>query len=215
MNLPKVSKNTLASNNDLQELLTEVGDIGLSALATGVLDDIPILGLASKSVKAVGSLRDALYLHNISRFLIELDVTSKEKREAFTRSLAEKDEIERFGQNVLLLIEKADDTKKPTLMGRVMAACVSGHLNLKDALRLCAMLNRCYATDLDLLVEFKPGEQRENTNIAEALFSAGFLSQHGISGGDMSDPQSGGVLYELNDFGRALVQWGLDPAASI
>jgi len=53
----------------------------------------------------------------------------------------------------------------------------------------------------------QPGE-----DIANALFSIGVLSELGIDGGTLEDPNSGGTLFAINRYGELLVKFGLEAA---
>jgi hypothetical protein len=70
-------------------------------------------------------------------------------------------------------------------------------------------VSRCYAEDLELLRNFSNGVQREKTPIAESLFAAGLLSNGGMDGGNFSDPLSGGIIFNLNEYGDLLKRFGL------
>ncbi|MEG4082455.1 hypothetical protein [Microcoleus sp. POL10_C6] len=66
-------------------------------------------------------------------------------------------------------------------------------------------------SDLNYLTRFIAGVQ-SNPNIAASLQSAGLLIFAGMDGGNLGEPFSGGVVYELNEYGKMLLQYGLDSA---
>jgi hypothetical protein len=66
-------------------------------------------------------------------------------------------------------------------------------------------------SDLDYLTRFSSGIQRK-PDIDASLQSAGLLKWAGMDGGNLGEPFSGGVIYELNDYGKMLLQYGLDSA---
>ena len=45
-----------------------------------------------------------------------------------------------------------------------------------------------------------------------AHLSAGLLKWAGMDGGNLGEPFSEGVIYELNEYGKMLLQYGLDSA---
>jgi hypothetical protein len=65
--------------------------------------------------------------------------------------------------------------------------------------------------DLNYLTRFSDGIQ-SNPNIATSLQSAGLLNFAGMEGGNLGEPFSGGVVYKLNEYGKMLLQYGLDSA---
>ncbi|MEG4323221.1 MULTISPECIES: hypothetical protein [unclassified Microcoleus] len=66
-------------------------------------------------------------------------------------------------------------------------------------------------SDLNYLTSFTFGIQ-SNPNIAASLQSAGLLKWAGIDPGYLVEPSSGGIIYELNDYGDMLLKYGLDSA---
>jgi hypothetical protein len=71
------------------------------------------------------------------------------------------------------------------------------------------MVDRALWDDLLFLAEMKPGGQRERTPTAQALSAAGLVTNAGIDGGILGDLDSGGVMYEINQYGHALMKHGL------
>lgn len=91
-------------------------------------------------------------------------------------------------------------------------ADILGHIEESTAFRICSMIDRCYVQDLELLKNFSDGTQGDNTPIAETLLSVGFLSNGGIDGGSWGeevDEDSGGVIYNMNEYGKMFVNYAL------
>jgi len=192
-------------------LLVTVGDAGLdAAISSGALDGVPVFGIATGLWRAGKAVQQELFIRKVLRFLGEASKSTPEDRIRFVESLEEKGKKEEFGETILLILERADDATKPALIGRVMAAHVRGEIDYPHAMRLAAIVSRCYITDLEFLKTFKPGTQREMTPIADSLFSAGLLAQTGIDGGAFDDPLSGGTLYDLNEYGHLLLKYALN-----
>ncbi len=135
--------------------------------------------------------------------------TSAEKRAAFTAKLQEEGKTEEFGQNILLLLSRLDDMAKPGIVGRILAAHIKGNINYDEAMRLAAIVDRCYLGDLKYLKTFKDGTQGEGSDIAAMLLSGGLLANNGIDGGSLGDPKSGGIIYGLNKYAELLLKYGL------
>ena len=98
--------------------------------------------------------------------------------------------------------------KKPAIVGKLMAAAASCEIGLDMAMRLSKMVDKSYTEDLDYLKSFRTGIQGEMTPIADALYSAGFLANCGIDGGDTYG--NGGYIFELNEYGKTLATYGLN-----
>jgi hypothetical protein len=183
-------------------------DAGMDA-AISSLHGIPILGVVVGLARAGRDVHKELEFRKLVRFLEEISKASAERRAAFIKDLQSKRKMDDFGENMLLLLNRLDDVSKPGMVGRIMAAHIEGHITYDRAMRLCAMIARSYASDLAYLNTFRPGVQRGGTDIASMLAADGLLSQTGIDGRDLDDPESGGFTYDLNDYGRLLLKYGL------
>lgn len=208
-NLGSSLNDSIASDN-LVDLLANASDVGLDALiSSGALDGIPIFGTLRGTWKTVSDVRNYLYLRNIARFLQDLSTTSAEDQTRFINLLKDRGEIERFGENILLLLDRIDDIEKPSIVCMIMAALVRDEIQYEIAMRLSAIIGRCYAQDLSYLRTFKDGVQGQMFEIAESLYSAGLLSMAGLDGGISENPNSGGTVFVLNQYGKLLVKYGL------
>ncbi|MDO9712481.1 hypothetical protein [Paracraurococcus lichenis] len=196
------------TGDKLTDLFGMATDVALNAATSGALDGVPVVGLLTAMARTGRSARDQLYLRKVIEFLHNLNTTSQEKRDAFIASLADQDELERFGDAIILILEQNDDLRKPGIIGRVVAAHIDGHIEYAKAMRLVNIVNRAYACDLPYLKTFKSGVQAHSPDIAASLFSAGLLANAGMDGGTFD--QDGGLLYEMNEYGRLLVQYGLN-----
>lgn len=200
--------------SETMSVVASVGDTALDAVvSSGALDGLPIFSFAVGLFKAQREVRDHLYAKKVVSLLHGVgSATTQAERDAFVAGLREKGQAERFGETVLLLLEQIDDARKPDLMGRVLAAHMSGKIAAyDDAMRLIAMINRVYAVDLNYLITMQSGVQRGNgALIAASLESVGFLVNGGIDGGRFDqDEESGGLIYHISDYGRMLLNLDL------
>lgn len=198
------------TGDKLTDVFAMTSDVALDAATSGALDGVPVVGLLTSMARAGRGVRDQLYLRKVILFLHSLKTTSQEKRDAFIASLSNQKELERFGDTITLILEQNDDLRKPGIIGRVIASHIEGHIEYAKAMRLAAIVNRAYAADLDYLKSFEPGVQVHSPDIAASLFSAGLLANAGMDGGTFDQDGSGGALYEMNEYGRLLVRYGLD-----
>lgn len=190
--------------------MTTIGDAGLdAAIASGALDGVPVFGIATGLWRAGREVQHELFVRKVIRFLSELNGLPPQKRREFVKRLEQSGKKEEFGEAILLILQRIDDTRKPGIVGKIMAAHIRGEITYDQGMRLAAIVGRAYSQDLDFLVRFKPGTQREMEPVADALFSAGLLRNAGIDGGNISDPMSGGTIYKLNEFGELLLKHGL------
>lgn len=200
--------------SETMNVVASIGDTALDAIvSSGALDGLPIFSVAVGLFKAQREVRDYLYAKKVVGLLHGVgSATTQAERDAFLAGLREKGQTERFGETVLLLLEQADDARKPDLMGRILAAHMSGKIAAyDDAMRLIAMINRAYAVDLNYLLTMKPGVQRGNgAVIAASLESVGLLVNGGFDGGGLDqDAEPGGLVYRISDYGQMLLTHGL------
>ncbi len=177
--------------------------------ASIALDGVPILGAATGIWRAHKEVGQQLFMRKVVRFLRETNQTADQDRIDFVDRLKADGKTEEFGEAILLILDRLDDTVKPGILGRLVAAHIRGDLDYDKMMRLTSIVSRCYAEDLELLRNFSNGVQREKTPIAESLFAAGLLSNGGMDGGNFSDPLSGGIIFNLNEYGDLLKRFGL------
>jgi hypothetical protein len=179
---------SIRSDESIDALAT-IGDAGLdAAVSSGALDGVPILGIATGLWRAGREVRHELFVRKIIRFLSELNGLSPRQRREFVEGLEQSGKKEEFGETILLILERIDDTRKPAIIGRIMAAHVRGEITYDQGMRLAAIVGRAYSQDLDFLLRFQPGTQREMTPVADALFSAGVLRNAGMDGETLATP---------------------------
>jgi hypothetical protein len=198
-------------STQLPALLTSIGDSAFGAFVPwDVLRDIPVFGMLYEAAKVTRDIKEALFVRKVFRFLDPLAATSDEERMRFVERLEAKGKVEEFGETIFLLLERIDDTVKPGIIGRIGAALVRGDVSYDKAMRLAAIVNRCYAQDLEYLRRFPEGAHADMADTAASLFSVGLLRQTGQNYGSMSAPISSPNVYELNEYGRLLLEYGLD-----
>lgn len=209
------TRSIVTGNSDLCKILVEAAID--SALDEGLLRDIPIIGVVAGLAKAQRNFRDENFLRKITSFFEQIYAATPEERHQFYKKNFENDEASyRFGQSVLILIERADNMEKPKIIGRIMCAAVRDQIDLTKAMRLSAMVDRCYLEDLAHLQKFENGPQfPEFQTVVEALQSVGFLSTAGFDGGTFGteEPTKAGTIYKLNEYGEMLIKYGLQSDA--
>ena len=200
---------SIASPETFDALVT-LSDVGIdAAITSGAFDGVPIVGILTGLARAGRHIKDELLVRKIARFLDGLSSTTHEARQQFVDRLRANGKFDEFGETILLILDRIDDAKKPSIIGHLMAAHVEDKITYDEAIRLVAIVNRCYAPDLDYLAKFQPGPQGQKQEIADALFSAGLLRNCGIDGGTIGDAVSGGTVYDINRYAEMLIEHGL------
>ncbi|MCU0546196.1 MAG: hypothetical protein MUE44_29195 [Oscillatoriaceae cyanobacterium Prado104] len=205
--------NSIATDK-LSSVARDLSEVALdAALKEGVFRDIPVFNTIVALYQAGVEIRQHLFIKKVINFLQQLSNTPFEKRQKFVEEIEQDPRKKReFGETLVLLIDRADSLQKPSILGRLLKHHILDNISYEDVTRLSFIVDRVYISDLNYLLEFKPGIQN-NPNIAASLQSAGLLSFAGMDGGTLNELFSGGVVYELNEYGKMLLRYGLDSAA--
>lgn len=182
----------------LGDLAQQYVELGLDMVTSGVLKDIPIVGTIVQISKAVGSVRDRLYLKKLVCFLAKVYESTHHQREKFVEDNCQ--DTQKFEEAVLLILEQADRIEKASLIGKVFKACISGKINYKDALKLSHMVNRAFWGDLQ---DFIANESLPINESNQSLVTAGLYQVRG-SIGTRSRYQFDGVNYDVTEYGKVL-----------
>lgn len=196
------------ASDSLISVSSGIADIAKDVtLESKILDGIPIFGTLASLYKTGRDVGNYIFARKVAYFLDNLSAASALSRTKFVQKLSDEKKIDEFGETIILLLEHAEDMEKPRIIGKVLRACIEGDIGYGKAMRLVAIVNRCYTQDLAHLINFVDGVQ-EDTPIAESLFAAGLISNGGLEGGT-ADGSAGGVIYYLNEYGELLVAYGL------
>ena len=203
-----ISVTSSIANESLANLLGDISETAIDlALESGTLRDIPVIGMLTGLMKAGRDIKTALFIRKVAIFLKKLSSISIQERQKFINQFDSKEKQHEFGQTVLLLLDRAEDMKKPHLIAKIICAYILGQINESDAFRLCAMINRCYTQDLEFLKNYYDSKKIEPGLVTQSLFLAGFLSNHDI---ERNDPQwIGETGYYLNEYADLLIRIAL------
>jgi hypothetical protein len=137
-------------------LLVDVTEVGLDQLLKeGVFREIPLLGSAVGVVKIYIHAKDWLLQRNLSRFRYHLQNIPEDKKQRFMNRLREDNTFrQRVGENLLLLLNRVNDIRKPELMANVFKAFVEGIIDDVTYQKLSTAVDRIRVHDLPGLTEF-------------------------------------------------------------
>jgi hypothetical protein len=199
---------------NLGSLLRDVAEVGFDTIVKeGVLRDIPVVGSFYNLCKIPGAIKQQQITNKIKEFLEDISNVSYEERRKFVEWINQNPKHKAVvGETLLLLIDREDSVKKPLITARLLEHCSLGNISYEKLRRLVFIVDRrVYMSDLNYLTSFTSGIQ-SNPDIAASLQSAGLLNLEGMDGGNLDEPSSAGLIYELNDYGKMLLQYGLDSA---
>lgn len=184
----------------LGSLAADCAELGLdSILDDGIVKDIPILGTIIKAAKIGLNIRDRIYVKKIYNFLAQVGRTTQEQRDEFVRKYC--DNVKRFEETVLLILEQTDRFEKTSLVGKIFRACILDEISYKDALRLSEMVNRGFWGDIQEIIETGDIKNKERSQVIDI---GGFYHLKG--GNTNSIFVSSSLTYELNEYGKMLIK---------
>jgi hypothetical protein len=199
------------TSESVADLMASLADTAVdAAIESGALDGIPVVGLATGVMRAARDVRQAFLVRKLARFLGETADLTAEERLSFKSKFHSEEQAEEFGGLVVVLLDRADDLTKPVVLGRLLVAYARGAFSQDDFFRLARMVERSFNDDLHLLRGFTSGNMSRKQIEAQNLSSIGFLYQAGFDGGDVGDPDSGGILYQISQYGEWVMQYGLE-----
>lgn len=189
-------------SKELGSLTADYAELGIDALLDdGLVKDIPILGTLIKSAKIGMNVRDRIYAKKIVGFLSKVAETSQEQRDEFIEKYCKN--VKRFEETVHFILEQADRFEKTLLIGRIFKACILGDILFEDALRLSAMVNRAFWSDVQEVIETGNIENQEDNQTVDFGGFHNFRPNH-----VNSIYSSGKPRFELNKYGKMLVKIG-------
>jgi len=190
-------------SKELGDMVTECSELGLdNILDDGIVKNIPILRIIVSMAKVGFNIRDRIYTKKIAGFFSQVGRTTQEQRNEFAKKYCDND-IKRFEEAIMLILEQADYIEKTSLIGKVFRACILGELEYKEALKLSNMINKAYWTDLEPLLN-GVNVQIDEHNLS--LFSAGLFKIDLSGGGYRARYNPANLLYELSFYGKLLVK---------
>jgi hypothetical protein len=198
----------------ISSLGRDLFEVGLDQIVNeGVLREIPVVNSLYNLGKATVAISQGLFIKKLIKFLGELSNVSYEKRQSFLEVIDKNPQKKRaFEETLLLLIDRADSLEKPSILGRLLKHHILGNISYEDAMRLSDIVNRVYMSDLNYLTRFS-SDLKSNPDIAASLQSAGLLKLAlSMDFGYLGQPSPAGIIYELNEYGKMLLQYGLDSA---
>jgi hypothetical protein len=204
----------LLDSEHLGSILRDFAEVVLDSLVKeGLLRDIPVVSTLDNLRKTYGAITQQLITNKIKNFWEELSNLSSEERREFVEWMNQNPKQKAVvGETLLLLIDREDSVEKPLIIARLLEHCSLGNISDENLRELVRKVNRVYnMSDLNYLTSFTSGIQ-SNPDIAESLKNAGLLNWAGIDFGYVGQPSSAGNMYELNEYGKMLLKYGLDSA---
>ena len=203
------------TSSALADCVIDAAEVALdNNLADGVLKELPIIGAIVKLAHASQSITEALFVRKLLRFLTELQSAPVEERKKLLDEYPDSSDRQKvLGENLLLAIERMDDTEKPKILARFFTAFVKSEIDYVTFTRLARSLERFNLALLPALRKFYSEERHaSNTDREEEKeemlhdlsltgLVAAYLSGAGAIGG-------GPANYRRSELGRNFLRIG-------
>lgn len=188
--------------SSITDLATSFGEVAVDAMMEqGVLRDIPILGSAVGIARASRGVRDALFLTKLQGVIENFEGLSDADKQEMRTRLERDEERERIGQQLVFVLERADDLNKAKLIGKCLKVYLEGKIDSDMLLRFWHAIDRCFLNDLKYLHLYLFASMIHGEEVG-VLVSAGLLVNTKDNPSDMMELTSKRPRYKLSRVGR-------------
>jgi len=204
------------AGKQLSDAIFDLAEVVLDQnLSEGVLKEVPIFGILAKLARAKQSVSEELFLRKLARFLADLNAVPIEEREKLLEQYPDASlEQQVLGENLLLALERLDDTEKPAILARFFAAYIRSKIDYLTFTRLARALEKF---NIELLPNLRWFYTREEPlvetpeEITHELSLAGLVTV-GLEG---SGTWNGSAGYRGSELGKTflLIGFGVQSAA--
>lgn len=208
LKIDEVSSNSIDLVADSIEILIDQG------LQDGILREVPILGTGVKVVKIYVAIKDLVLQNSLQKFRYHLGKVEESKKQKFVERLAEDDDYrQRVGENLVLLLHRADDVRKYELIAHIFKALVEEEINDQEFDRLRIAVDRIRLCDLSKLLSFYETRSLEASPKSDTLYQE--FVYCGLADVEIADGIVFGknVSYKPNHIGGLFVRFAKDKAA--
>ncbi len=138
------------NTSELDDFYRDATEIGLDSFFNeGLLKEIPVVKTLYSVWKFAHSVSDAVFLKKLYGFLFELQYTTvKQRHEIISKIEDEEEYANKVSEALVVIIDRLDDTIKPSIIGRLFKAVVEEHIDYQNFLRLAHTVNMCFGLDL-------------------------------------------------------------------
>jgi len=165
LKIEEISSNSIDLLADSVELVIDQG------IQDGILREIPILGTGIKVVKIYVAVKDLVLQSSLQRFRHHLGEIKESKKQKFIERLAiDEDYRQRVGENLVLLLHRADDVRKYELIARIFKALVEEEIDDQEFDKLRIAVDRIRLCDLSTLISFYESDSLQASSQSDTLY---------------------------------------------
>jgi hypothetical protein len=199
---------TTIARSDLSNVALEAAEVGIdSVLDEGLLNDIPVLSTIKGLIKTGGAIKEYLYIKKICRFLGPLNAIPQSERIKFINILGDSEqERTRAGENILLIIDRLDNTDKPKILGCIFRDYLLGNISKTQFMLLAKsleLLNLAYVPNLISYYHGPYDTALIKDDVLQQLATSGLVGMYFGSGA----LNGGGGGYKKCDLGELFTKY--------
>lgn len=146
--------------------------------------DVPLLGTIVSLGRIGYHVRDYLFSRKLMSFYRQLATTPEPERIAFVQRLRDHGDLERAGEMLLEVLDKAATTEKAQLLGRLYSYCIVNGLPWTDCERMSEMIAMAYLDDLRYFQRARHEGIGETGDEVEHLLALGYFVREKKKFGD-------------------------------
>jgi hypothetical protein len=168
---------------DIINITTDISEVGLDRLLDdGFIKDLPVIGNIAKLFKAYFNIRDRIFLAKVAKFLFKLKDVSERERRSFKDKIRNDTKLKKkVGLNLVLILERLDDFKKPDIIGKCFAYYLSNKITFEKFRRLASAIDLAFIDDIEALLDESIERTEFNINFKENLVRTGLIKFKGTN----------------------------------
>lgn len=195
---------SVIANSEVQSIGKNILELSLdSLLEDGLVKDVPFVGTVFSLAKLGFSFSDRVYCKKILCFLNGVEDANQSDRYEFLHELNDPKEQKKVGEKILLILDKYEEFKKATMLGKLYAQMIGGKIDEKQFLRMAIMIEELYLDDLEQLKQ----TMSSVTDFSVDLLSKKNLVRIGLMHERLNTGFVGGtpaISYEVTEYGNLI-----------
>lgn len=176
----------------------------INALSTGTLiEGIPVAGTIYKLFKTGVTVHEHLIVSKIARFLFQTGQIPLSERQAFLNEMNANPTYKRkVAENIVLLLDRADDMEKADVLGKLFGFYMSGAITYDLYRRYAGIVDKSHIPDLKRLLTVRDESYIEAPELSSIEIHA--LNALGLAGFPVIRAERTEVSTSLTELGKSL-----------
>lgn len=188
--------------DSIVEITSDVAEVVLDSVTDeGLLSELPVVGWVVKAARSSNTISDKIFLKKLEAFLNNFHGMTEAEKQKMRSRLENDEERERIGQQLVFVLERADELAKAELLAKCFRVYLEEKLAREDLMRFWHAIDRSFLNDLELLSCYQ-SESTEQQAAGTGLLATGLVRQAGIDGGRIGEEGSGGIVFILTPLGK-------------